>query len=288
MVLPELAAAEHGLQQAPVVPEVVGDAPHVGVLLIVPRLLHHGGAGGQGEDHGPSRLGDGPGEHLHLMLPGVGPGAVLHQVVGVADVVALDEIHAPGGVELDDGIVIRLPGLAVPQAVHIRVPAAHGGGVRRQVRRQGGPLDLPMGVGGGAGDTPHDMDAEFQPQAVDVLRQRGKAPASLRGGEPLRVRQEAGIFVHLQHAEGNVLKLLPHGAGPMGVPLDIHHHVLPAEGTELLRHHLGIGADLGLGDGGVVVVVAVPPHGRGEGALILVHRRSSVSAQKMVMVQRFS
>ena len=190
-------------------------------------------------------------------------------VIGVADVVALDEIHAPGGVQRNDGIIVRLPGPAVPEAVHIRVPAANGGRVRRPIRRDLAAQDRPVVVGGDAGNAPHDVDAEFQAQTVDVVRQRLEPRAARAAGEPLRVRQQPGVPVHLHLAEGNILVRLPHGPGLMGVPLDIHHHVFPAEGLQFFRQDGGVGPHLFLGNGGVVVVVAVPPHGRdgGEGIL---------------------
>ena len=125
-------------------------------------------------------------------------------------------------------------------------------------------------MGRDAGDAPHDVDTEPQP-----LRQRPEAPASGGGGEALRVRRQPGVFVQAQLPEGQVLVHVPAGVGPAGVPLDVHHHVLPAEGEEALGEDLSVGADLGLGDGGVIAVVAVPAHGGRGGKSVFVHQTVS-------------
>src|ERR1017187_8923303 len=74
-------------------------------------------------------------------------------------VVGLDELHAPSGVEADDGIVVRLSsGAGHVDTVHVVVPAAHGvlvgdiGGMDRGAfHRGGGRYGLP-------GNASHDME----------------------------------------------------------------------------------------------------------------------------------
>ena len=286
MVLPQLTAAEHVLQLRPIIPEVAGDPPHVGVFFVVPRLINQGRAWREGEHNRPVLLLDGAGQHLDLVLSLIRrfPGGA--DIVGVADIVAFDKVHAPGGVQLYERIIIRLACGAVPDTVHVRVPPADRGGVGGHISGDTAALDFHMLVGGNPGDAPHDVYAELQPQPVDVLRQRGKPPAPRRGGEPLRVWQQAGVFVYLYRGKGDVLKTVPHGAGFVGVPLDIHHNVLPAVFFQLFRHHPGVGADLLLVYSGVVVIIAVPSHGRGGGKAVFIHKGVLRSSYKTAGFRR--
>ena len=98
---------------------------------------------------------------------------------------------------------------------------------------------------------------------------------SARGANPAPPREEAGEPVHAEVPEGDVLVPVPLGVGAAGVPLDVHHHVFPAEGAEIGGHIRGVPADVRLGDGGVVVVVAVPSHGRAGREEILFHAVTS-------------
>ncbi len=121
----------------------------------------------------------------------------------------------------------------VPHAVHIRVPAADGAGVGHHVCGDVSAQYLGMVMGGNAWDAPHNVDAKFQPQAVDVVRQRLETLTVHGGRESLQVGLEPGELVHLHRREGDVLELLPHRPGLVGVPLNVNHHILPAVGPEL-------------------------------------------------------
>ena len=267
MVAPELAPLEHRGHVRPFVPQIVGDPPHVGVAGIVPGLFHQRRPRRQGQDDRPPAAQDRVVQHFHLMGGAVG---VLGVGVGVGDVVALDEVHPPAGILGDQVVVVVLGGGVVgPHAVHVRVPAADaarvgqvGGGDPRRA------VDGQVPVGRRPGDAPHDVDAELQPQAVDIVGQRAEPPPPGRGGEAGRVGLQPAELVHGVVAEGDVLVFLPAGAGVFGVPLDVHHHIGPAIGFQLPGQHLGVGPDGLLGDGGVVKIIAVPPHGRRGGKTI--------------------
>ena len=141
-----------------------------------------------------------------------------------ADVVALDKVHAPGGIEGKEAVVVfPCPILFRVHAVHVRVPAAYavpcnvpGGCPGAQ---NGGP-----GVNCLPGNAPHDMDAEFQSQGVNILRKRPKAFPVGGGGESVLRRDQPGKAVHAQGGKGAVLK----ASRPGLIPLDVHHDVLPA------------------------------------------------------------
>ena len=113
-------------------------------------------------------------------------------------------------------------------------------------------------MGGHAGHTAHDVDAELQPQGVHIVCQGLEACAVCSGREAVHGGEEAAILVHRQGREG--LIGVVDGGGL--VPLDVHHDVLPAIGPEMLGHVFRILADDILGDGSAVAVPAVPAHGR--------------------------
>ena len=92
VALPDLAAGEHIFQQGPVVPEIVGDAPHIGVLTQVPRFFHGRGAGRKTQHDRASAAVDGPADHLDLMGRRVSAGFGL---ASIGNIVHLHKIHAP-------------------------------------------------------------------------------------------------------------------------------------------------------------------------------------------------
>ena len=56
MGAPFFRPLKHGVQQRPIVPEVVGNAPHVGGLLVKLRLFQQRRAGGKAEHHIPAAV----------------------------------------------------------------------------------------------------------------------------------------------------------------------------------------------------------------------------------------
>ena len=83
--------------------------------------------------------------------------------VFAGDVVALDEVHAPLGIELEDAVIVALgQGMILLDAVHIRVPGADGIGVGHIGAGHVRALDRQAAVRRHAGQTAHDMNAEFE------------------------------------------------------------------------------------------------------------------------------
>src|SRR5579875_1067678 len=99
----------------------------------------------------------------------------------------------------------------------------------------------------------HDVDAEFQAPAVNVIGQRLESLPARRGWEPLRVRQEPPVGVHRRGAVDFALRI---------IPIVVHHDVLPAKRRQMLGHVISIGLHFLLIDVAAVAIVAVPPHGR--------------------------
>ncbi len=262
MFLPQLTAVEHIFQQIKIVPEIIRDPPHIGVGLVVPGLVYDGRSGGQGQHDGTAAALNGSGQHTDFVLAG---GLVI-----AADIVAFDEIYAPGGIQFQQGVIISLSRRGILHAVHVRVPGADGGGDGHIVRRYFRALYGAVVMGGDPGDAPHDMDAELQPQIMDMVGQRLETGSVHRGRKAGGIRQQTGVFVHGHFGEGYVLVFVPAASGADGVPLDIHHDVFPAMLFQMCGHVVGVGLHLFLVYGGVVVVVAVPAHGRGGGEVIFV------------------
>src|SRR5699024_10283341 len=112
---PCLGALKHIVKKIPSVPEIVGYPPHVGVLLQKLRLRKLCGSGRKTQDHIPAAVLDGGRYKLYLALV----------PVVAADVVYLDKVNSPLGVQLENAVVVVPCALAVcVSAVHIRIPPA--------------------------------------------------------------------------------------------------------------------------------------------------------------------
>ena len=109
-------------------------------------------------------------------------------------------------------------------------------------------------------DAPAGIDAGFQlaaRYADRILLVTGSDPAAVRDAR----------------RAGDILELIPHGGGIIGIPLDIYHHIFPAVGLQVLGHIFRIGKHLRLRHVGVVIIIAVPTHGGLEGS-VFGHRSS--------------
>ncbi|MNC55066.1 hypothetical protein D3C75_1045770 [compost metagenome] len=109
-----------------------------------------------------------------------------------------------------------------------------------------------------AGDAPHNVDAEFEAHFMNAVRKRLEPFASGRGRKPVGRRDQPGISVHFQGDK----RAVSGGMGARLIPLDVHHHILPTEGLQMLRHVAGIAQNLLLGHACAVAIPAVPAHGR--------------------------
>lgn len=97
------------------------------------------------------------------------------------DVVALDEIHAPFGVHAKDAVIVRARfGHIAPQAVHIRIPRADAVWIRDLVAALPAPQNRQVPMRRHPRHPAHDVDAEFQPQRMHIIRQRLEALSARR------------------------------------------------------------------------------------------------------------
>ena len=250
MNAPFFRALEHAFQQPPVVPEIIGDTPHVGVGLQVLRLFQRRGAGGKAQDDFPSAVPAAFGDQFDF------PPAAR---VFPDNIVALDEVDAPGGVQAENTVVIGFRVRCVAaQAVHVRIPVTDGMRIGRQMAGAVAVRDRQAPVRRGAGKAAHNMDAELQPQRMHIIRQGAETGPILCGREAVERRRQPAVSVHLQFGE-RLIRMVP-GVGTG--PLDVHNDVFPAKRLQEARHVLRVPADVRLGYGGAVAVPAVPAHGR--------------------------
>ena len=110
---PGMGLVEHGVHVAPVVPEVVHHAPHVGVGKAFLGVGVLGLAGTDGEHDGTARLVDGAAYHVQLV-----------GVERTGKVVNLDEIDTPLGVEVHDAVVVELSPFIVAHQEVVLQPCA--------------------------------------------------------------------------------------------------------------------------------------------------------------------
>ena len=250
MDAPFFRPLKHCKEQGPLIPEIVRNPPHIGVFLEMLRLFKRRRSGREAEHNVVSRLPAGFGDNLNFppasrILP--------------CDVITFDKINAPLRIHPKNGAIIGSGRRMIRmQSVHIRIPCTDIRGIGR----------LPAGIRASryratemrrhSGESPHDMDAKLQPQAVDHLRQRFKSLAILCTREPIDCRLQASVFIHRERCKG----LIVMGIRRWLIPLDVHDDVFPAEAFQVLCHILSIPKHLCLSDRGPIAVPAVPAHGR--------------------------
>src|SRR5581483_8133335 len=132
----------------PEVPDIVRDPPHLRVLAHFAGFFDWRGTRGETEHHGAAGFAQRRAEHANLVAP----------VGTAADAIHFDEVHAPGRVELRDGIVVGLgAGSFGADAVVVRIPRAGF----RSVGRIGSTI-------GRAGDREVRLDGFLRNAAQDV------------------------------------------------------------------------------------------------------------------------
>lgn len=172
MDAPFLRPLKHPFEQPPLVPEVVRDAPHVRVFFQMLRLFQRRRAGRQRQHNVPPAGAASSGNDLDFPL------AVR---IFARDVVALDEIHAPFGVHAKDAVIVRARfGHIAPQAVHIGIPRADAVWIRDLVAALPAPQNRQVPMRRHPRHPAHDVDAEFQPQRMHIIRQRFEAFSACR------------------------------------------------------------------------------------------------------------
>ena len=214
MDAPFFRTFKHVVKQVPTVPEVIGDTPHVGILL---HMLCHVETGR------PRRKGK---NHVSATVPdGLCDGLYLGNRITAADIVYLYKVYAPGGIEFKEAVVISLTAFGgTIDTVHVRVPVADAALGGNLSGGHGAAFDGGVLMNGLARNSAHHVDAELKPQGVHILRKRCKAFAAFCGREPVYRRHKSGIFIHAKLREVVIIVVFCGGL----VPLDIYHYVFPS------------------------------------------------------------
>ena len=184
------------------IPEVVGDSPHICILTIEVMLLHNCRSGRKTEYHISSALFNSLMKHFDFLFAGF--------CIHPADIITFDKIHSPGCVQLQQRVIVFLsPFFPWIYTVHIRIPIADGIGIRNLIGSKLSTLNLGTHICSPAGNPPHNMDTKFQSQSMYIFSQRTKALPALCGRKSVLVGKQSGVLVHLQLCEGNILVFLP-------------------------------------------------------------------------------
>ena len=168
VILPDPAAVEHVPEKIPAVPEIVCNAPHIRIFLVVGRFFNESRSGGKRQHNGPPGLFDGPVQHLYFVPCRIG---IVGIHIRVTDIVAFNEVHTPGGVKRQQGVIVELAGFGVFHAVHIRVPFTDGRRIGDLVGRNICSQNGAVKMGRQPRDAPHDVNTEFQAFTVDIISQ---------------------------------------------------------------------------------------------------------------------
>ncbi len=255
---PAVQAPEHAAEGFPAVPEVVGDAPHIGVFVGVRAVLDRGVAGGEAEDDRAAALVDGLADAFDL-----GGGVWAGQVVD------LDEVESPLGELLEHGIIVFLrAGFAHVHAVHVLVPRAGTAHVHDVLRVVVRALHLRILADRLTRDAAHEVHADLQAAFVHVVGERLQALAVLRGRETFGGGDEAAVFVHGERVADVALESLL----VVVVPLVVNHEDVPAERLQLFDHGFRLFLRLRLGEAEAEAVEAVPAHRRGRSPVVEIGR----------------
>ena len=236
-------------QELPVVPEIVGDAPHLRILLEELRLGNRRGPGRDAEHNRAPGLANREAQRFHL-------GWLIEMA---PHVVSLDEVDAPRCVEFRNRIVVSLGSrLRRVNAPHVRIPAARVAFIRNVSSVKGSALDRKVTGDRLPWDPAHDVNSELQALAVHVVRQRLETRTVCRGRKPVHGWHQAAELVHGKRGPGLVVVSLRIRL----VPLDVDDNVLPPIFREMLRHPVGVGLDLRFADRGAVGIPTIPAHRR--------------------------
>ena len=170
----------------PQIPDVVRDAPHLGIFAHLFDLLQGCRPRRQTERNRPAGFGEGCAQHSNF----------IGFVGTAADAIHLDQVHVPTGVQLRNRIVVGLRSrLRTVNAVVVEVPGTGIGSVCRVGRVERRSLDRQIFLHRLFRNAAQNMDAKFQAKRVDVIRQRLEASVIRRGRKPVYRRSVTAVLV---------------------------------------------------------------------------------------------
>ena len=199
--------------EAPGVPVIVRDAPHLRIFSYLGRMFQLGRPRRKTQHDRPACL---PNRQRNLANLG-------RPVRMVADAVYLDIVQPPSSILQQHGIVVGLPGRIVPHAVIAIVPGASLRSVARVSRVKARPRDGQILPDHLLRNSAHNMDAELQPLGMNPVGQRLEPRSIRRRGKAVRGRNLNSVAVKDIFP---CLQLV--GEGVLHVPPLVDHGVLPA------------------------------------------------------------
>ncbi len=233
----------------PRIPNIIHHAPHIRMVIEVSRLSDWRLAGRGREDDLPSIPIDCVAEHLNFA----------RVIGGCGKIVALDEVHGPFGVEVDDGVVILLGARAtlLNRAI-VAQPGAFDLAIADLIARNAlCSLDREFAPNGFFRHAAHDVNTEFEPLRMDVVRERLESLALGRGRETVRRRDVATPLVQRIN---RVLLVVARIAFVLNGPADVDNaNIIPIL-EQVFGLPIGIGANLCFIDDRAVTIPAIPAH----------------------------
>ena len=219
---PGMGFVEHGIHGTPVVPQVIHHAPHIGILQTLSCILVLRLARRERQHDGTVCLVDGLADHVNLI-----------GIERTREVIDLQEIHAPLGIEVHDTVIIGLSGLIVLHQQVVLQPCTGRGGavIHLTPRRRFATFQFVCAAHHTLRHTTHDMDAELQTHVMNLLSQSLEAfvlSIHHTRREARRRRQVASVLVeHIILIAPLVVVAAAQGR-MVTIPTDVHHHILPA------------------------------------------------------------
>ena len=157
-----MASVKHLHNVRPPVPEVICDSPHIGIPAQMLCLIQHGRSGRKAQDYRPSAGINSCPKHFYLVSSVGNSALIIWSAILYADIIYFDKIHSPGSIKLDNRIIIFLGSrFCSVHTVHICVPAADRERMGDIPGRIGRPLYRCIFRHCLAGNSSHNMDAEF-------------------------------------------------------------------------------------------------------------------------------
>ena len=152
---PLFTTLKHIIEQFPVIPEIIGNTPHIGRLLVKLCLFQQRRPRRKAQDHLSAAIVQSFTQQDQFTF-------FMRQFSG--DVIALDKVYAPLRIQFEDTVVV-LPRafLLRIHAVHIGIPVADAVCLCHFSCRMFRTKDRCIPMYRLSGDTAHDMDTEFQP-----------------------------------------------------------------------------------------------------------------------------
>ena len=147
------------LHDAPMIPDIIAGSPHFSIFRYLLCMLQSGWAGRQAQHDGSSRFADCLADHAYFA----------RLIRMIRNAIDFDKVHAPGGIQAQDRIVVCLTGGVFS---HSEIVSAPGTGIRfigciARVKLRAG--DSQVLLDGFFRNPAQNVNSEFQAERVDII-----------------------------------------------------------------------------------------------------------------------